>query len=65
MKNRVYVLVSIELPPYAHEDEVAEYVLDATKSYAGGLHPDEPMFHIDRDSVRLTVISKDAAASLI
>lgn len=48
---KVAMIIEFDLPEGASEDDAESYTLDAVHSYCGGLHPDDPMFELDRNSV--------------
>ena len=52
---RVYFEVSLELPSGASRAEIREYILEQVMAGCGGLHPEDPIFHLDRKSVRVIV----------
>lgn len=51
MTNKSGFVVLLEIPEHANTEMVADYIENAVKSYKGGLHADEPMFQLDRESV--------------
>ena len=56
MLNRIYVVISLPCPEDASPGEVVGYVKDAVETHAGGLNPDDPMYMIDRDDIRVTTL---------
>jgi hypothetical protein len=44
-------LVELEAPPAADWETVAEYIRSAVATERGALHPEEPMFELDPNSV--------------
>jgi len=52
-KKRTILVYSVELecPPGATLPQVKEYILTAVKGWKGGLHPDDPMFSLNADTI--------------
>lgn len=55
MKTRQF-LVTIEIPRGATVEEMRTYIWDAIVTLKGGLSPDDPLFDIDRDSIKVQKI---------
>lgn len=49
-RDRVFK-VYLTMPEGAAEDEVMDYIEDAVATWKGQLHPDNPIFDLDPDSV--------------
>jgi len=58
MKMKIEVTVQIEVPMNVYIDDVKEYVRDAVKTHCGGLHPEDPMFNLNRDSVKIIAVTE-------
>jgi hypothetical protein len=65
--TRVKIEVSFDLPEGASREEAVSYVLDAVGSWCGSLRPDgwdgsesegDPMFYLNKDSVRAATVIK-------
>ena len=56
MNSRIAITVELEIPLNTYTEDIKNYVVDAVKSHAGGLAPEEPMFNINRESVRISCI---------
>ena len=49
---KAYVLVELEIPKHMDDEDMAVYVQDSTRACVGGYHPDDPVFQLDRKSVK-------------
>lgn len=59
LKSKTSFKVTLQIPEYATLSDVKEYIIDAVRTWKGQCHPDEdPMFELDGDSVRCTLIKK-------
>jgi hypothetical protein len=57
MKSRhVVVAVECDLPPGVTQAQFKQHVVDNVQAGCGCLHPDDPLFHLDRKTVRATII---------
>lgn len=45
--------VRVRIPKNSNFSDVALYIEDAVKTHCGGLHPEEALFHLERDTVRV------------
>ena len=66
MTTTVTYRVTLQLPTGANRHDAKQYVLDAVRTWSGSLHPPfaygeddegDPMFNLDRDKVRVTLIA--------
>lgn len=48
-------LVRLNLPPGCSVGEMREMIEDAIKCWPGSLHPEDPRFDLDRDSVQVVL----------
>jgi hypothetical protein len=60
--RRVAFRVEFDLPPGATAAEAGEYIEGEVRAGCGGLDPRDPMFHLDRESVRVAAIPRPAEA---
>ena len=49
---KAYILIEADLPRHMDEDDLGAYVQDSTRACVGGYHPDDPVFQLDRKSVK-------------
>jgi len=49
---KAYILVELDLPKHMDDEDIAVYVQDSTRACVGGYHPDDPVFQLDRKSVK-------------
>lgn len=49
-------IVQVEMPEGCTVDDMRAYIWDAVATWRGQLHPDEPLFDLDGDSVRVLSI---------
>ena len=49
---KVYVLIEADLPRDMDEEDFASYAQDSVRACVGGYHPDDPVFQLDRKSVK-------------
>jgi hypothetical protein len=54
--GRVNFKVSLELPAGVKAKALQEYIADAVRAHRGGLRPSDPLFDLDRDTVKVTRI---------
>jgi hypothetical protein len=52
---RARFLVSLDLPSGVSLEQMRQYIEDEIKTNIGRLPPDEPLFDLDRDSVKVSV----------
>ena len=50
--------VTVDLPKGVTQVEMGEYIKQSIRTMAGSLHPDDPMFDLDRDSVKVSVFRR-------
>jgi hypothetical protein len=55
--NVIEIVVKFPLPEGATRRDAINYCADAVVAECGGLHPDDPMSHLNRDKVRVRVLS--------
>jgi hypothetical protein len=55
MSNRITFLVSMDIPSGAKPLELMDYVLTEVMAGCGARDPHDPIFHLDRDSVTVTL----------
>lgn len=53
MGRQISFVVTFDLPRNATAAEARGYVKDSVAACCGGLHPEEPMFELDRASVKV------------
>lgn len=53
---KIEVKVSCELPPDVTDEEFLAYVEDAVQANIGMLHPSEPLFNLDRTTVKASLL---------
>jgi hypothetical protein len=51
-------IVSLEMPKSVTVPEMKEYVESAVRVWKGQLHPDQPIFDLDADSVQVTPVKQ-------
>ncbi len=56
--EEVQLLIKLTAPPGSNAHMVANYVREAVKSHCGGLDPQDEMFELDRNTVRVSLVSK-------
>ena len=49
-------MVQVEMPEGATVEDMRAYIWDAVATWKGQLHPDEPIFDLDSDKVRVLSI---------
>ena len=54
MKKRATFKVSFDVPEGADVEQCREYILNAVQSWRGGLDPNDEMFDLNYESVRVT-----------
>lgn len=52
---KVRFIVEVELPHRVTLEEMRQYIEDEVKAGVGQLHPADPLFDLDRDSVKVTI----------
>lgn len=50
---KVSYIVTLELPADVGIEEGAAYIRDEVRAGCGGRSPDDPLFHLNRDSVKV------------
>lgn len=60
----VTIVVTAKLPPSVTKQELRNYMLIEIASGVGGLHPDDPLFDLDRKSIKVTLPHKDVAIAI-
>jgi len=58
MKTILTFKVVLTQPPGTSMSVVREYVQDAIISHAGGMDPKDPIFNLDRDSIRVLILER-------
>lgn len=58
MKNIKQFRVKIAIPEGVSVVEMKEYIRESVSSWAGSLHPDEPLFDLNRKSVKVTSLRR-------
>lgn len=53
---KVFVLIEADLPKHMDNEDFAVYAVDSIQACVGGYHPDDPVFSLDRKSVKGHVI---------
>lgn len=51
---KVYLMT----PDEATEEDMIKYIAEAVRGWKGGLHPEHPMYELDRQSVKVTRATK-------
>lgn len=55
-QRKITLQVTLEAPDGANLNQVRDYVAAAIRSHCGGLNPaEDPMFDLNRDSVKVSV----------
>ncbi len=49
---KAYILIELDLPMHMDDEDIAAYVQDSTRACVGGYHPNDPVFSLDRKSVK-------------
>lgn len=49
---KVYVLIEADLPKGMDEEDFGSYAQDSVRACVGGYHPNDPVFQLDRKSVK-------------
>jgi hypothetical protein len=57
--RHVVVAIECDLPPRVSAAEFRKYLIGEACAGVGCLSPDDPLFHLDRSTVRGTVIPRD------
>lgn len=55
--NRSFI-ISLDMPKGVTVPEMQQYIDSAVRVWKGQLPPEEPMFNLDRDSIRVTVVKQ-------
>lgn len=55
MKDKIWFLVGMDIPDGADPADLLEYVQTEVKAGRGARDPRDPIFHLDRDSVVVTI----------
>ena len=50
--------VTLEMPRGVKVGEMSDYILDAVQTWKGQLHPDDPLFDLDYETVRVVSLGK-------
>ncbi len=53
MKLQYHYVVAVERPDGVTHAQMADYIEDAVRTFKGGLSPDDPLFDLDKDSVKV------------
>lgn len=56
MRRTAIIVVTLDVPDGVRLTELREYVFDAVRVMAGSLPADDPMFHLDRESIKVDVV---------
>lgn len=54
--KEVSFMVSLKRPVGSTIEDVQTYIEDAVRSWAGGFHPDDLLFKLDKDSVSVKYV---------
>lgn len=57
-QTTILASVRLELPPGANTKAAVDYVRSAVRSWCGGLDPEDPMFDLERNSVKVALLQK-------
>jgi len=49
---KAYVLIECDIPRHMDGEDIAAYIQDSTRACVGGYHPNDPVFQLDRKSVK-------------
>jgi hypothetical protein len=52
-------LVRLKVPDTASAMDAAEYVLDAVNCWVGCFHNEDPMYHLDHDSIKVFLLRQN------
>lgn len=58
-------IVELEVPEHTNISDVKDYILTAVECECGSRHPEDPMFHLDRDSITVVHATRCKAAELL
>lgn len=53
--NRVFI-VQVEMPRDVTVSEMRDYIEEAVSTWKGSLHPDEPLFDLKREMVKVVAL---------
>ena len=50
--------VTLDMPRGVKVGEMTDYILDAVQTWKGQLHPDDPLFDLDYEAVKVVSLGK-------
>jgi hypothetical protein len=56
---KVFVLIEAELPTHMDDEDFAAYAKDSVQACVGGYHPNDPIFALDRKSVKAYIVKEE------
>ena len=57
-KELVSLKITLERPPGVYMEDLKRYIEDAVASWKGQFHPEEPLRHLNGDSVKVVSLRR-------